>query len=111
MKKLMMLLALSFVAPLANANYDANFQGKITNVLTYTHTDVIYIKVEGQPTSHPICTRFDLMVIDKSMPADRRQIMMSRILLAYATGNPVNIGYDSKDECLDGSRIKVYRVG
>lgn len=92
------------------ANYDANFSGKITHVLTYTHSDELLIRVEGQPTSHPICKSFDFMAIDISIPAERRQVVLSRIMLAYSLGEKVNIGYDSKDECI-GSRIKVYRVG
>jgi tRNA A37 threonylcarbamoyltransferase TsaD len=109
MKKMMvaMLLAIPLIA---SANYDANFTGTITQVLTYTHSDEILITVSGQPTSHPICTSFDHMAIDTAIPSERRQVVLSRILLAYASGTPVNIGYDSKDECI-GSRVKIYRVG
>lgn len=109
MKYLIMFLCFNFT-PFAWGNYDKNFTGKITHVLTYTHSDELLIKVEGQPSSHPICNQFDYMAIDTSIPNARRQIILSRILLAYTTGKPVNIGYDSKDECV-GSRLKIYRVG
>ena len=110
MKRLIISLALLVLPMSSFANYDANFVGKITHVLTYTHSDELLIRVEGQPTSHPKCTYLDYLAVDTSIPAERRQVVLSRILLAYASGTPVNIGYDSKDECA-GSRIKIYRVG
>jgi len=110
MKNIVIGLIISALPAATLANYDSNFVGKITEVLTYTHSNELLIRVEGQPNSHPICTNFDFIAIDPSIPAERRQVVLSRILLAYASGKPVNIGYDSKDECV-GSRIKIYRVG
>jgi len=92
------------------ANYDANFRGKVLNVLTYTEHKKILIRVEGQPTSHPVCTRFDYLVIDSGIDDQARQMVFSRLLMAYASGEVINIGYDSVDECI-GGRIKVYRAG
>ena len=110
MKKYLVCLSIMLLPVTTLANYDKNFTGRITHVLTYTHTNELLIRVEGQPTSHPKCSQFDYMAIDSSIPADRRQVVLSRILLAYTSGKPVNIGYDSKDECV-GSRVKIYRVG
>lgn len=110
MRNLFLFLVLSSLSVLSYANYDANFQGEVTEVLTYADSDNVLIRVSGRPTSHPICTRFDYIVIDGSIPEARRQAMLSRVLLAYSTGEVINIGYDSKDECI-GSRIKVYRIG
>lgn len=50
------------------------------------------------------------MVIEANIDNEARQLVFSRLLMAYASGERVNIGYDSKDEC-SGARIKVYRVG
>jgi len=110
MKNVIVGLFLLMMSVSAFSDYDNNFTGKITQVLTYTDSDQLLIRIEGQPTSHPICSKFDYMAVDTSIPAARRQVVLSRILLAYAMGNPVNIGYDGRDECI-GARIKIYRIG
>lgn len=108
MKKLLLILVIfsSSVYP----NYDANFTGKVTHVLTYPYSKLILLKVEGQPTSHPICSSFDYLAIDTDVEPESRQMVLSRLLVAYTSGETINIGYDSKDECA-GNRIKIYRVG
>ncbi|AUI85898.1 hypothetical protein BS333_05620 [Vibrio azureus] len=106
-KLLLLLLALPFFA---SAGYDKNFQGKVTAVLTYPGSTSILIKVEGMPNSHPKCTMFDYIAIDPAISSESRQLVMSRLLLAYSTKETVNIGYDSSTSCV-GSRIKVHRVG
>lgn len=87
-----------------------NFQGKILEVLTYPYAKYILIRVEGQPTSHPVCTNFDYLLVGEDSDSESRQLVYGRLLLAFARGEVINIGYDSKDECLH-SKIKVYRVG
>jgi len=110
MKKIILLgVALTF-SNLTFADYDANFSGKITNVLTYTGSTQILIRVEGQPTSHPTCSILDYLSIAPDISAESRSLVMSRILTAYATGEKVNIGYDKTSGCV-GSRIRVHRVG
>jgi hypothetical protein len=110
MNKILLLgIALTF-SKLSFAGYDANFSGKITNVLTYTGSTQILIRVEGQPTSHPTCTTLDFLSIAPDISTESRNLVMSRILSAYATGEKVNIGYDKTAGCV-GSRIRVHRVG
>jgi len=110
MKKIILLgVALTF-SNLTFAGYDANFSGNITSVLTYTGSTQILIRVEGQPTSHPTCSRLDYLSIARDISAESRSLVMSRILSAYATGEKVNIGYDKTSDCVD-SRIRVHRVG
>lgn len=105
------LITLLIVFPLfANAGYNANFSGKVTAVLTYTYSTQILIRVEGQPTTHPECTALDYLVIDPNTPDNIRQLVLSRLLTAYTTGEVVNIGYDKDSSCVNG-RIKVFRVG
>ncbi|TVZ37142.1 hypothetical protein P886_1483 [Alteromonadaceae bacterium 2753L.S.0a.02] len=108
--KNMLAAAFVFYSAQASADYDNNFRGKVLDVLTYPYSKNILIRVEGQPNSHPLCTRFDYMVIDGAIDSEARQLVYTRLLLAFARGENVNIGYDSKDECV-GSRVKVYRVG
>ncbi|TQV77538.1 hypothetical protein FLL45_00350 [Aliikangiella marina] len=94
----------------AFAGYNANFDGKVKRVITYTYSTQILIEVENQPTSHPECTVFGLMVIDPDTPDNIRQLVLTRLMTAYATGEVVTIGYDNKGSCVNG-RMKVFRVG
>ena len=103
------LVILATVSHKSNAQYNANLKGKVTGVLTYTNSAVIYFRLENQPQSHPTC-KTDYFSIDASTPDNIRQQVLSRLLVAYASGNPVNIGYDKEQECSSG-RMKVYRVG
>lgn len=103
-------LCLAILPMFTHAGYNANFSGKITQVLTYTASAQILIRVEGQPSTHPQCTQLDFLAIDAATPDNVRQIVLSRIMMAYASGETVNIGYDKEGGCV-GGRIKVYRVG
>jgi len=93
----------------AYAGYDSNIQGVLTGVWNYDDRDSIYIHLNDQPASHPVCNP-TYFVIDASVPADRRHMMYSRLLLAYAAGETINIGYDGSGDCAEGS-IRVKRVG
>lgn len=99
-----------FFSSFAFAGYNANFKGKITHVLTYTYSTQILVRVEGQPSSHPECSRFDYLIVDPATPDNIREMVLSRLLTAYATGEVVNIGYDKDSSCVSG-RIKIFRVG
>ncbi len=92
------------------AGYDANITGKVTQVLTYTTHDSILIRLDNQPATHPVC-KTDFFELDESIPAERRGIIMSRLLLARANGETLNIGFDKSGGCGKQGRIRVYRVG
>lgn len=109
-KLLLLLLALPFFA---SAHYTANFSGQVTGVLTYPGSTLILVSIKGMPTSHPKCTKMGLMAIDPSISSESRQLVMSRLLLAYSTKEPVNIGYDkdsNSDSCVS-EYMKIHRVG
>ncbi|WP_096087864.1 hypothetical protein [Agaribacterium haliotis] len=110
MKRKFLLLMMVLVPAAVHADYDANFRGKILDVITYPYNDTILIRVENQPKSHPICGNFDYLALDAGVEEHRRQYVFARMLAAYAAGEVVNIGYDSKDLC-SGDRIRIYRVG
>lgn len=110
MKYIFLIIAILCFSENSYADYDNNFTGKVISVLTYPYSKQILIRVEGQPTAHPICNNFDYMAIEANIDNEARQLVFSRLLMAYASGEIINIGYDSKDECV-GSRIKIYRVG
>ena len=52
----------------------------------------------------------DFFSIDASIPEARRQQVLSRLLIAYASSTPINIGCDKDGDCSHG-RIRVHRVG
>lgn len=109
MKSTLFLLTMLFVSSSVFAEYNANIVGKVTDVVTYTDDGRIYFRLENQPSSHPAC-QTDYFAIDASTPEGVRQQVLSRLLTAYATSKPVNIGYDNAGGCAH-NRIKVYRVG
>lgn len=105
-KVLLLLLCLS-----ANsfAAYNANMKGVVKTLGVYTDGDYIYIQLENQPSSHPTCNA-TFFVVTGSVPGDRRQMIMSRLSMAFATKEEVNIGYDSQGDCADGY-IRLHRAG
>lgn len=84
-------------------------QGTLTGVYVYTDGDYIYFRLNNQPTSHPKC-KSNYFVIPSTVPQNRREMLLSRLLTAYSMKEKVNIGYDNSVECANGY-IKVHRVG
>jgi hypothetical protein len=93
----------------ADAVYDSNIQGVLSGVWNYEDRDSIYFHLNNQPASHPVCNP-TYFVIPSSVPADRRYMMFTRLLLAYASGETINIGYAGTGVCAEGS-IRAIRVG
>lgn len=91
------------------ADYNANMSGELAHVAVYTDGDYIYLTLKNQPKSHLGCDP-SYFVIPESVPADRRKMLLSRLLSAYAMKETVNIGYDNKGDCVHGY-IRVHRVG
>jgi len=108
--KIVLAILLTTLTLPAFAGYNANFRGTISAVLTYPGSTLILIRVSNQPTSHPECTSFDYLAIDPAISNESRQLVMSRLLLAFTTGENINIGYDKSGDCI-GGRIRVHRVG
>ena len=101
-------LALAFSLA-SNAAYNSNVRGVLKSVGVYTDGDYIYIRLENQPTSHPVC-QSTYFVISEEISTERRQMLLSRLLMAYATKENVNIGYDSQGNCAHGY-IRLHEVG
>lgn len=83
--------------------------GVLEGVYVYTAGDYIYFRLTNQPASHPGCDP-TYFVISENVPESRRQMLLSRLLSAYAMKENVNIGYDSKGDCAHGY-IRVHRAG
>ncbi len=98
----------SLISLYSHAAYNENAQGKVSSVLTYADGDYIYFTFE-RPIAHSACNP-QFFVISEEIPLDRRQAMLSRLLLAYAAKENVNIGYDKLGSCVHGY-IRVHRVG
>lgn len=103
------LLILGFYSSPSSAKYNDNLQGTLTGVYVYTDGDYIYFTLNNQPTSHPKC-KSNYFVIPSTVPQNRREMLLSRLLTAYSMKERVNIGYDNSVECANGY-IKVHRVG
>jgi hypothetical protein len=109
-KSLCLAIAGIALTAVSNAGYDANMSGTLVSVLTYTHTDSVYFRLVNQPGAHPFCNP-NYFVIGPEVSGDRRKALLARLLTAYATGESVNVGYDStSSDCSDGY-IRPYRVG
>jgi hypothetical protein len=107
-RKLLIATLAAFVPAAAFAVYNANGGFIITGVLTYTETDSIYIQVSAPP-AHSGCSN-TFFVIPSTTLVDRRKILLARLLLAKATNEALNIGYDATGDCADGY-IRVHRLG
>lgn len=91
------------------SGYDANMRGVVKEVLLYTGGGYIYFTLENQPSSHTSCNP-GFFVIPDSVPNEIRQMLLSRLLTAYAMKESLNIGYDATGDCTHGY-ITVHRVG
>jgi hypothetical protein len=102
------LLALLAASP-AGALYNANMEGVLAWVSTYSDGDYIYFRMVNQPTTHPACNP-GYFVLPETIPAERLNRMLARLLTAYAAGETVNVGYDATGDCVHGY-IRAHRVG
>ena len=109
MRATIALILLVLVSVPAIAAYNANMEGKLTLVAVYADGDYIYLRLDNQPTSHPQCNP-SYFVIHETVPLDRRQMMLSRLMMAYAAGETVNLGYDGTGDCAHGY-MRVHRAG
>jgi hypothetical protein len=82
--------------------------GVVSNVMTYP-SGQLYSRLANQPTSHP-SRNPSYFVVDPTTDPNALARMASRLLLAYALQESVNIGYDSQGGCLDGY-IHAWRIG
>lgn len=92
-----------------NAVYNANIVGRVTDVLVYTDYDFVLFRLDNQPAVHPLCN-VNYFALSSDMDPGRRKSLLARLLLAKATGEPTNIGYDKEGACAN-TYIRVHRVG
>ncbi len=108
MKKLIVAMLFMLASMALHAGYNANTSSEIKHVAIYTEGDYIYFSLKNPP-EHPVCKNTHF-VIDGSVSYERRQMLLSRLLMAYASKEVVNIGYDGEGNCAHGY-VRVYRVG
>lgn len=109
MNRAIFAIALLAAASFSEAAYNANMSGELEGLFVYAESDFIYFRLKNQPTSHPTCNPA-YFVIPDTVPSDRRKMMLSRLSLAYATKEIVNVGYDKTGDCVSGY-LRVHRVG
>lgn len=109
MRRLALGFLLAVVSSSSNAVYNANMSGVVAWVATYAESDSIYFALTNQPSSHPGCASH-YFVITGATTADRRKAMLSNLLIARTTREPITIGYDDTGDCAEGF-IRVHRVG
>jgi len=98
--------------PVARAAYNANIDGTVTSVITYTSGELLFI-ISNQPTSDGSCaaTYFEIDSSDTVSDAVLGR-MVARLLEAHALGETVDIGYDSSGTvCSADGYIPAYRIG
>ena len=97
------------VVPIAaNAVYNDNITGIISHVRVYD-TGLVLVRLQNQPTSHPACQP-GYFAMDTALDPDIRAMMLSRALVARASGQPINIGYDNAGSCAQGY-IRLHQIG
>jgi hypothetical protein len=108
-KKLLVLILASVASSTSWAVYNANYSGAIVSLMAYAESGSIYIQLANQPSGTGCNSGY--FVIDSTLPLERRKTMYARLLLAKASGESVNIGYDNvPGNCADGF-LRIHRVG
>jgi len=112
MKKILCGLLMIFsqlqLSAAAQNTYSANIPTKISSVVTYTDELTVLFTVPNQPAV-PNCNG-SYFIVPASVPAENRQMILSRLLAAHATGETIYIGYDGQ-VCGPMGFIRVFRVG
>ena len=112
MKSKVMLLLCSLAvlgATPAWSVYDTNLLGVVTEVLAYTDHNIILVRLDNQPSSHPTCNP-SYFALEHTADTTRVDRIYARLLLALSSGQPTKIGYDSQGNCANGW-IRMHRVG
>lgn len=99
---------LPFSAAAQNNTYNANVMTSIKEVVTYTDDTTLLFTVPTQPAV-PNCNA-SYFIVPVSVSTESRQMILSRLLSARATGEKIYIGYDGQ-VCGPGGYIRVFRVG
>jgi hypothetical protein len=108
-KLLVTLLATGLMVSPAWGGYNANLVGVVTEVSTYTDSNLILFRLSTQPASHPGCNK-DYFALESAIPESRLGRLYARLLSAKATGETINIGYDNVGDCAHGY-IRAHRIG
>jgi hypothetical protein len=101
-------LGLSIMSP-AGATYNTNLTGTLTYLSAY-EGGIVMFELNNQPASNGSCnhTQFEIDPANNTDAVLGR--MYARLLLAYSTQQPVNVGYDNAG-CGTNGYIHAYEVG
>ena len=103
-----LIVLLSGIPLTTSAAFNANISGTIVYLNTYDN-DIILFKLTTMPTTGcPMNDYFSISPV--TVPSqESRNRFFTVLLLAKATGTPVNVGYDSGATC-DNGRPHVYEI-
>ena len=108
--KAMLAALLALALPTAaDATYNANIYGVITRVRVYD-VGLVLITLQNQPTSTGGGCSASYFAIDPALDPDIKAMMLSRALVARASVEVINIGYDNQGSCAAGY-IRVHAIG
>jgi hypothetical protein len=96
--KALLLAGLLLLPAPSQAVYNANLAGVVVDVVVYSDSDQVLFKLNSQPTTHPLCNPA-YFAVGTDVDPTRRKVLLARLLLAKATGEPTNIGYDKDGAC------------
>ena len=106
-------LALILLFLLVTVNVNAvwiGVTGKVTTILLYDSTDSILVIMDSPGTAVAECSNTQTFAINGSLPADRRNQMLSALMMAKASGQSVTIMFNDVGGCVSwGSTSNVYR--
>lgn len=108
LKIVLMTLSALLVPSGVRAAYNSNIQGVIASVRVYD-TGRVLIRLEIQPSAHPVCNP-NYFAIPSTLDTEIRAMLLSRALVAKASGETINLGYDNLDECAHGY-IRIHTIG
>jgi len=103
-------LTISCAALDAHAEYNANINGSVLDIIVYADSDRVYFSLYNQPPSHPVCNP-GLFVISESLSAERRRVILDRLFQAKRLGEVITVGYDAVGNCAEGGFLRVHRIG
>lgn len=81
--------------------FAGSFTARISSILFYEQGDLIYIYVEGGTQYKPACAGSNGDYISFSMKRPRAKEYLSGLMLAYASGKPVQ--FRTEGDCVDQS--------
>jgi hypothetical protein len=73
--------------------------GKVTNIITYAHTETILVNLDVSGANVVECSNSRTFAISSTISAEGRSRMYAMLLSAQATGRSITVSYNSAGGC------------